>query len=93
MLLLNILNNEKKLKTSHRIILYIILSLVFAFIYFQLEHDDFIGLNKTSDFYDYVYYSITTQTTIGYGDIAPISKRARIISIIQALLIVVLFSI
>ena len=93
MILMNMLKNEKRLSTSHRIMLYVVLSLTFAFIYFQMEHNDFKGLDETSDFFDYVYYSITTQTTIGYGDIAPISKRARRISIVQALLIVILFSI
>ena len=47
----------------------------------------FIGLDKGSSPLDYLYYSITTQSTVGYGDIHPISPLARGLAIVQMILI------
>lgn len=47
----------------------------------------FIGLDKGSSPLDYLYYSITTQSTVGYGDIHPISPLARGLAMAQMLLL------
>jgi hypothetical protein len=68
------------------------LVLTFAIIYFILIRNDlnsFNGLDENSSFIDVLYFTTTTQTTIGYGDITPKSKLARSIVIVQQLLIVV----
>lgn len=45
-----------------------------------------IGNFSNYFFIDSVYYTITTGTTLGYGDIVPISSWARILSTLQQLL-------
>ncbi len=47
------------------------------------------GANRLSDprsvgFLDCLYFSVTTQTTVGYGDITPISSLGKVATIIQA---------
>lgn len=38
------------------------------------------------DFPDFVYFSFTTLTTLGYGDITPVSSHARSATSLQAIL-------
>ncbi len=38
------------------------------------------------DFSDFVYFSFTTLTTLGYGDITPVSSHARSATSLQAIL-------
>ena len=45
--------------------------------------NDFSGIES---YIDALYFSIVTQTTVGYGDIMPKSKRAKVIVSIQILL-------
>jgi len=90
--LLKVLHSERNLSFKNRLILYIILSFIFAFIYNLMDHNEFIGFNEDSYFFDHLYYSITTQATIGFGDIAPISKRAKFVSMIHAFTIFILFA-
>jgi hypothetical protein len=40
---------------------------------------------SVSDYFDRLYYSAITQTTVGYGDIFPASRMLRIFSMLQAL--------
>ena len=39
-----------------------------------------------SDFLTWVYFSFTTLTTLGYGDVAPRSDVARMLAILEALI-------
>jgi hypothetical protein len=41
--------------------------------------------NAVTDYFDRLYFSIVTQTTLGYGDIFPASRKVRIIAMLQAL--------
>jgi uncharacterized membrane protein len=43
-------------------------------------------LQRRSEFMKFVYYSFTTITTAGYGDIVPVSPAARSISIVEAII-------
>jgi len=45
----------------------------------SLNHES-IGIDKP-EIVNFVYYSFITLTTIGYGDIAPVSDFAKIISV------------
>jgi hypothetical protein len=36
------------------------------------------------DFWEFVYFSLVTITTLGYGDIAPVSQEARSLATLQA---------
>ncbi len=38
----------------------------------------------TSPWLDYIYYSFTTLTTLGYGDITPVTHQARSLAILEA---------
>jgi len=35
---------------------------------------------------DFLYYSYTTLTTLGYGDIVPVTSQARSVSIVEAII-------
>ena len=36
-------------------------------------------------FADFLYYSFSTLTTLGYGDIAPVSRHARVFASMEAI--------
>lgn len=42
---------------------------------------------NTMNFYDFFYFSLVTQTTVGYGDIVPTHPISRAINILQLLTI------
>jgi hypothetical protein len=47
------------------------------------DNNAFIGL-KTGGNFEFVYYSFVTITTLGYGDIEPVSYLARWLSVFEA---------
>lgn len=62
---------------------YILLTIcVFAFIYYLLGNENFNDINHPTD---YLYLSIITQSTVGYGDITPKSGLAKFFVSIQGL--------
>ena len=70
-------------KKSFIYIKYILLNIcVFAFIYYLLGKENFNNISYPTD---YLYLSIITQSTIGYGDIRPKSGIAKFFISIQAL--------
>lgn len=70
---------------------YALLSLLWASAYAIVVHFDpaaiFINstnnLNNRTDFSDLVYFSLTTLTSTGYGEITPVSPTARALSMLQ----------
>ena len=79
-------------KYAGKVIYFIILSLIFALVYFLIdslsETDHFNGLDtKTSNFFDYWYFSFTTFSTVGYGDISPKSGTARVMVVLQQVIL------
>lgn len=67
----------------------VILSVIYAFIYkalIMINPNSFIGLNQSSHAVDFLYYSLITATTTGYGDIYPVTTAGRIITISEILL-------
>ena len=74
----------------------LIMGLIFAFAYWILapanrcpsgNNCEFYGLGSHSSLMDFFYYSLTTQTTVGFGDIVPMSKIARFLSMLQMTMI------
>ena len=78
---------------------YIFIILVFSGFYgalFQLSPDSFKGFSKEPDFFEFLYFSVVTATTVGYGDILPIYLLARCLVALEAIIclgwIVVVFA-
>ncbi|MGD8639746.1 MAG: potassium channel family protein [Gammaproteobacteria bacterium] len=46
----------------------------------------FVGRRESWTVFDSIYWSFITATTVGYGDIRPLNKLSRILSVIIALL-------
>ncbi len=70
------------------IIVYLLLALVWAFIYAVLDSFypgsfSFKGAPR-SDFYHYLYFSFVTLTTLGYGDVTPLTNKAGALVILEA---------
>jgi voltage-gated potassium channel len=59
--------------------------IVFAMTYLLLSHEDPRSFNEHLDHTGSLYFAMTTITTIGYGDIRPVSEPARIIVMVQML--------
>ncbi|MDH5245566.1 MAG: ion channel [Betaproteobacteria bacterium] len=71
------------------IVLYLLLGLVWGVIYATIEMHapgSFAGTLRLDErLSDWVYYSFVTLTTVGYGDITPLSMAARAIAMLEAL--------
>jgi hypothetical protein len=60
--------------------------LLFTLIYFTISKaggEQFNGLDKESSFLDHLYFAFTVQSTVGFGDIYPISPMAKIVVMVQ----------
>lgn len=70
--------------------IYLVAGLIWAYAYILLNHFDPLAFHMPS--YEIVskevelftYYSFTTITTLGYGDIVAISAQARMLSVLEA---------
>ena len=61
---------------------------IFSTVYYVLrEEGNWNGMDNESTFFDCFYFSFTTMTTIGYGDISPSSKIAKIFCLCQQLIV------
>lgn len=71
--------------------IYLLLGIIGAILYSNLYYisvDSFTGLsqpNKKLHFPEFMYYSYVTLTTLGFGDITPISPIAKTMSFMQAI--------
>lgn len=66
---------------------YFLLGLFWAILYMILVTFDpnaITNITKESASFDCYYYSFTTLTTLGYGDIAPVAKYAKILAVMEA---------
>ncbi len=66
-------------------ILFTIFTIVFIYsgLIYQVEHP--INSEKFATFLDAVYFSVATMTTVGYGDITPISQVGRLLAVLMIL--------
>jgi len=81
-------------KLHGAIAVYILMALLWAYLYslvesvqpgsFSLGEHPVVG--DPWRYYDLLFFSFSTLTTVGYGDIAPLSSHARMLSILEQLI-------
>ncbi|MBW4468649.1 MAG: ion transporter [Pegethrix bostrychoides GSE-TBD4-15B] len=66
-------------------ILFTLFTIIFVYsgLIYQVEHS--INAEEFSTFLDAVYFSVATMTTVGYGDITPISQVGRLLAVLMIL--------
>ncbi len=67
------------------------LFLIFAFLYVRFPGTQFSrgGVKTALTWFDALYFSVVTGITLGYGDISPSSPTAKILCMVQPILVVV----
>ena len=72
--------------------IYLMIGLAFAFLFGQVEHmqpGSFTGLEEqaaaSESMFAFVYFSYITLTTLGYGDITPLTPLATTLSYLEAI--------
>ena len=74
------------------ICIYILLSVIWSILYrltYLLIPGSFSGINvveQHSQVHDFLYFSFVTLTTLGYGDLLPLSATARTLAFVEAIL-------
>ncbi len=72
---------KKQARTLTAVLLFAIFYiLVCALVMFNVEHHE-----SFSSFFDAIYWSCCTLTTVGYGDIYPVSNLGRFVSMVSAI--------
>lgn len=66
-------------------ILFTLFTIIFIYsgLIYQVEHS--INSEDFSTFLDAIYFSVATMTTVGYGDITPISELGRLLAVMMIL--------
>ena len=84
-----------------RLLLFCISIVIFSFIYYRYcdhEKDFYYGIypkpkhNVLNDHIDYLYFSAQIQSTLGFGDMAPKTNKARMIVVSQLLASFIIFN-
>lgn len=78
---------------EEKVILMFISVFVYAIIYSCLDKEDFSGNIDKPDLLNGLYLSSVVQSSIGFGDVYPVSTRAKILVTSQALVTLLLFSV
>ena len=65
----------------------LVIVFVYAIIYQQIKTQIY-GLDEDSSFIDCLYFSFTIQSTVGFGDLGPKTKIAKIIVMSQQLILI-----
>ena len=62
-------------------IMFTVFSIIFVFsgLFYFTEHE--LNPEMISTFFDAIYYSVVTMSTVGFGDITPISSAGRLVTI------------
>jgi len=76
---------SKRIDEPHeKIIFNIFLILTFSFIYKLLDFFDNSSFSQRLDIYDSIYFASITNFTLGYGDILPKTKIAKLFVILHS---------
>lgn len=74
-------------KRKFTLFTHLVIVLLFSGVYYQyLTPDDFNGGDGLKEYNDYLYFSVITHASVGYGDISPKSRRAKMIVTLHAVL-------
>jgi len=67
----------------------IIVIIIFSIIYYSISHHNFEPLNPKDEltYIDYLFYATTVQSGIGLPDVTALSDLAKILSLIQQLIL------
>jgi len=67
--------------------IYLMLALIWALLYMLLDsyQSQSLTVAISDPFWEYLYFSIVTLTTLGYGDIAPVTHAARVLAGFEAI--------
>ena len=62
-----------------------LLSIIFVYsgLIYQVEHP--VNSKSFKNFLDAIYFSVVTMTTVGFGDITPISETGRLLTLLMIL--------
>lgn len=83
-------------RIKRKLLAFITVTLIFALIYVKFTDIKEWNIGVTQDkmtFYDAVHFSIVTLATVGYGDIYPITTKARVLTHLEIVIGFVILSI
>ena len=90
-LLINFIFNEKEITKEviyAAVVIYLLMAIMWAFAYFILEYvypgSFSIPEGASRDTFTYLYFSFVTITTLGYGDVLPLTQKASSLVILEA---------
>ena len=78
---------------NYIIIIFVIFLFTLMYTIFSPKYTDWKGIDKKDDktfcqkFFNRLYYSLAVSSTVGHGDIVPISKKGKIISMLHMFII------
>lgn len=66
-------------------ILFTLFAIIFVYsgLIYQVEHP--LNSENFQSFFDAVYFSVVTMTTVGFGDVTPISQQGRLLTVLMIL--------
>lgn len=66
----------------------VLIIFMFSVVYYMLgDAENWNGIEENSNLFDFFYFSFTTMTTIGYGDVSPNVVTTKVICIGQQLIV------
>lgn len=80
-----------KSKLSKIILFSLIIISIFSATFYNYDHTHFNGLNENNDdnkLFNRIYFTVTTLSSAGYGDITPKSKIVKLLSIILQFILI-----
>jgi hypothetical protein len=71
------------------VVVYLLMAITWAFLYLILEFfrngSIAFPFEEKLNFFDFLYFSCVTITTLGYGDVLPLTQQAKALAILEAI--------